>query len=73
MSVRIQTWTHSDAKLLKFQEFFHIQNDSNLLSSPLYENLRSRAEPFNCLYYIFPDKIKAAGTDGTIWATVFKF
>lgn len=72
MSARIQTWTHTDTKVLKFQVFCHIQKDSSL-HRQRYENLRSRAEPFNCLYYIFPEKIKAAGTEGTIWAIIFKF
>ena len=70
--VRIQTWTHSDTKLLEFQEFCHIQKDSSLYHHR-YENLRSRAETFNCLSLICPEKIKAAGTEGTIWAIIFKF
>ena len=37
------------------------------------ENLRSRAEPFNCLFYIFREKMKAAGIESTIWAIIFKF
>jgi len=72
MSVRIQTWTHSDTKLLKFQVFCHIQKDSSLYHHR-HENLRSRAEPFNCLYYIFPEKINAAGTEDTMWAIIFEF